>query len=670
MPNEDIQNLIREEARRAGVPVELALAIAEQESGFNPAAVGPEFNFRGGKTRALGTFQLLPTTGEMLGVDPSDPHDNIRGGVKYISQLLTRHGGDQAKALKEYGGVVTNTTYVPQVLGRVQKFKQSESGMAQQQMQTFEVTDPRTGMTIELTGSRTPTEQEIKDAFAKVQPQGGQAAPRRGDPVSEFAGGVKDVVLPTDTLSDVWEGPKYVAKDLGRSLMSLFPGGESPRMPESAKLLGGALYDASAEQARQVMPAVREGKYGEAVGRALGSIPVFGPLGAAIGDEAKEGNYARAAGMATGALGPMAIGGRGAAAKGKPTTARSLQGMAQEKFVQFTAPDRGPNAPRLQNLAEKHAPAVLRDPEMGAFTREDFKFKVEDRLTAAQETLDAAHDARNAGLRYPTKAIVRMMDRRINQLGVQGDTATTTRSVSRPSLLEDPNAPKGTKLNITEQVSERVGQDITPGPNMAEVATLTKMRNEVAALGPSARYEDLRRIRMSWDKVAKVKYLKDPQADLLKQMGDPDGAFKGTGIIRDFLAKRDPVTAKANVDYSLWRGMDEVLQAAKQVNRRPKLLSGILNRWAGAIAGSAVSAGDPMTAMVGYLIGQSVESIGTSGITTKLATARRMQRLSDALRGGNLGQINAAIKDMVKASRSSGAVTGGINMGLNSQQEP
>lgn len=128
MPQYSIEDYIRRQAKEQGVPPELALAVAEQESGptFNPAALGPEIEDptdRTKKIRAIGTFQFLPSTAQTVGIDPHDPAQNIQGGVKYLRQLLDRHEGDLQKVLAEYGGVKTNTTYVPGVLQRIPKFR-------------------------------------------------------------------------------------------------------------------------------------------------------------------------------------------------------------------------------------------------------------------------------------------------------------------------------------------------------------------------------------------------------------------------------------------------------------------------------------------------------------------------------------------------------------------
>jgi hypothetical protein len=127
MPEQRVEDIIREEATKQGVPPALALAVAEQESGFNPTLFGPEITVGGKKVKAIGTFQLLPDTATMLKVDPMDPRQNIAGGVRYLRTLLDQHQGDTGKALSTYGGVVHNTDYVPGVLQRMQRFQSLEA---------------------------------------------------------------------------------------------------------------------------------------------------------------------------------------------------------------------------------------------------------------------------------------------------------------------------------------------------------------------------------------------------------------------------------------------------------------------------------------------------------------------------------------------------------------
>lgn len=80
-------------ATKYGVDPGLALAVMKAESGGNP-------NASSGK--AFGLFQLTPGTAGDLGVDINDPLQNIDGGVRYLSQMLTKFNGDIGLALAGY----------------------------------------------------------------------------------------------------------------------------------------------------------------------------------------------------------------------------------------------------------------------------------------------------------------------------------------------------------------------------------------------------------------------------------------------------------------------------------------------------------------------------------------------------------------------------------------
>lgn len=85
-----VQDQITQAANSTGVPAWLALSIAQRESGFDNSAVGA--------AGEIGIFQLMPSTAAQLGVDPTDPTQNIAGGVAYIAQMLRTFGGDTQKA--------------------------------------------------------------------------------------------------------------------------------------------------------------------------------------------------------------------------------------------------------------------------------------------------------------------------------------------------------------------------------------------------------------------------------------------------------------------------------------------------------------------------------------------------------------------------------------------
>ena len=90
----DHKDYATSEAQRMGVNPDLVLRQMHQESGGNANALSPK--------GARGPMQLMPATAKQLGVDPTDPYQNISGGITYLKQNLDRYGGDEAKALAAY----------------------------------------------------------------------------------------------------------------------------------------------------------------------------------------------------------------------------------------------------------------------------------------------------------------------------------------------------------------------------------------------------------------------------------------------------------------------------------------------------------------------------------------------------------------------------------------
>jgi hypothetical protein len=124
MQRSEIVNLIRREARAQGVREELALSVAMQESRFSQ-------NVRS-CAGAIGVMQLMPGTAKQLGVDPYDLRDNVKGGVRYLRQMLYEFDGNERLAAAAYNagpnraslqaGRVPNIpetqTYVREIFGR------------------------------------------------------------------------------------------------------------------------------------------------------------------------------------------------------------------------------------------------------------------------------------------------------------------------------------------------------------------------------------------------------------------------------------------------------------------------------------------------------------------------------------------------------------------------
>ena len=103
-----IRQFIVEESRRqdesgkAGIgDGRLALAVAEQES-----LSGTVQNSRAG---ARGIMQLMPTTAAAYNVkDVCDPHENSRGGIAFLKDLMQKFGGNVFLVLAAYNAGETS----------------------------------------------------------------------------------------------------------------------------------------------------------------------------------------------------------------------------------------------------------------------------------------------------------------------------------------------------------------------------------------------------------------------------------------------------------------------------------------------------------------------------------------------------------------------------------
>ena len=123
-----VAQIVIDTAKAYKVDPAFALAIAQQESGFNQLAKSA--------AGARGVMQLMPGTAKQLGVNFSDLNDNIKGGVMYLSQQEKQFKSLRLAAaaynagpgnVQKYGGVPPfkeTQNYVTSVGALYQKWQQ------------------------------------------------------------------------------------------------------------------------------------------------------------------------------------------------------------------------------------------------------------------------------------------------------------------------------------------------------------------------------------------------------------------------------------------------------------------------------------------------------------------------------------------------------------------
>lgn len=86
---------IEKEANEAGIDAALVHAVITAESGYNPSAVS--------RAGAQGLMQLMPATAKRYAVKNAfDPKQNIRGGTRYLRDLLVQFDNNIELAVAAY----------------------------------------------------------------------------------------------------------------------------------------------------------------------------------------------------------------------------------------------------------------------------------------------------------------------------------------------------------------------------------------------------------------------------------------------------------------------------------------------------------------------------------------------------------------------------------------
>lgn len=198
-------------SRKYGVPINVLMGLAQQESGFNPTALGQPTQYG----RAKGIMQYIDSTAQGLGINPYDPMQAIDGAARQLRERLDKGYSMQDAVQAHFGGDdrkqwgPKTRAYGVDVLGKAQRFFDGTAGDIKQATQARQAADEqdaqfgadypaaqsamenmdqnrlrdnaaRLSQTLDELNKDEPgryrpaTAEEIAQAQAKLSPQGGQ----------------------------------------------------------------------------------------------------------------------------------------------------------------------------------------------------------------------------------------------------------------------------------------------------------------------------------------------------------------------------------------------------------------------------------------------------------------------------------------------------------------
>lgn len=128
--NVPFQSFFQASSRKYGVPVNVLMALAQQESGFNPTALGQPTQWG----RAKGLMQYIDDTASGLGINPYDPVQSIDAAARQLRERLDKGYSMQEAVQAHFGGDdrkqwgAKTRAYGVEVLGKAQRFFDGTAG--------------------------------------------------------------------------------------------------------------------------------------------------------------------------------------------------------------------------------------------------------------------------------------------------------------------------------------------------------------------------------------------------------------------------------------------------------------------------------------------------------------------------------------------------------------
>ena len=122
-----------------------------------------------GKVLATGVMQLMPSAASDLGVDATDPMQNIQGGSRLMAQLMARYSNDETKALEAYNWGPAKLDKALATGGRIPADVQQYASGIEERARQLTING---GITVHVSGTNLSHEQVAKavtDGVMKAQ---------------------------------------------------------------------------------------------------------------------------------------------------------------------------------------------------------------------------------------------------------------------------------------------------------------------------------------------------------------------------------------------------------------------------------------------------------------------------------------------------------------------
>lgn len=452
-------------------------------------------------------------------------------------------------------------------------------------MPKYQVTDPKTGRTIELDGDGPPpTEAELEQVFSSLGPPGSRSV--------------------MDTVSDVGigalKGAANTISGLGQMARKI------PGVSQLDRIMTPISVNTTPSNAAQKI-----GFGVEQVGEFF--VPVAGVAGKAklAADVAKSGLLTMAQGGSP-AAGAVSAGITAAIPAVGPIASKAsgaLKSSAEKSMAQAL----GATKEWAKSEASKIAPQMLRRGVRGS--RAAMLEQAKAAARAGSQQLDDAYKAAAAS----------------------GDTVSGLAARGHIQIARD-------ALKVADASGVR---RVVPGTERA-VQQLDNLDEFLASMGDDIPVDKAAAIKRTWDRIVSKSGLFGPKSvSTASDNADAWALREASGSLREML-NSNPTIAALNAEVGFWTGLKNVLRETEKrtQSQRGGLIDAVRGA-GGAVVGSAV--GGPIGAGLGQVVTQRLSSVVNSEWFKTTAAGPFKKTLADALASGNAERVSSVLGKITAA---------------------